>query len=57
MTGTASRRVLETPAMPDVVFVAVIIGFFALCVAYVRGLDRIVRAAEAAETTHEIEAS
>jgi hypothetical protein len=32
--------------MADVIFVAVIVAFFALCVAYVRGLDRIVRAAE-----------
>ncbi len=29
--------------MADVAFVAVIIGFFALCVAFVRGCDRIVR--------------
>jgi hypothetical protein len=29
--------------MADVAFVAVIIGFFLLCVAFVRGCDRIVR--------------
>jgi hypothetical protein len=29
--------------MADVAFVLVIIGFFALCAAFVRGCDRIVR--------------
>jgi hypothetical protein len=29
--------------MADVAFVAVIIGFFALCALFVRGCDRIVR--------------
>jgi hypothetical protein len=29
----------------DVVFIAAAIAFFALCVAYVRGLDRLVRSA------------
>jgi hypothetical protein len=29
--------------MADVAFVLVIIGFFTLCVAFVRGCDRIVR--------------
>ena len=29
--------------MADIAFVAVIIGFFAICVAFVRGCDRIVR--------------
>ena len=32
--------------MADVIFVAVIVAFFALCVLYVRGLDRLVRSAE-----------
>jgi hypothetical protein len=35
--------------MADIAFIAAIIAFFGLCVAYVRGLDRIVRAAEEAE--------
>jgi hypothetical protein len=39
--------------MADIVFIAVALAFFGLCVAYVRGLDRVVRAAEVAETTHE----
>jgi hypothetical protein len=30
----------------DIGFIALAVGFFALCVAYVRGLDRIVRAGE-----------
>ena len=40
--------------MADVVFVVVVVGFFGLCVAYVRGLDRMVsatgEASDAAET-------
>jgi hypothetical protein len=32
--------------MSDVLFVALLLGFFALCVGYVRGIDRFVRAAE-----------
>jgi hypothetical protein len=39
--------------MADIVFIVVTLVFFALCVGYVRGLDRIVRAAEAADTVHE----
>jgi hypothetical protein len=39
--------------MADVVFIAVAIGFFGLCIAYVRGLDRIVRGAEEADSIHE----
>ncbi len=35
--------------MSDIAFIAAAIAFFGLCVAYVRGLDRIVRAAEEAE--------
>lgn len=35
------------------VFVAVALAFFAVCVLYVRGLDRMVRAAEEADTTSE----
>lgn len=40
--------------MADVVFVAVTIAFFALCVLYVRGLDRLVRSAEDADQTGEV---
>lgn len=43
--------------MADIVFIGGALAFFALCVAYVRGLDRIVRAAEAADTTHEAASS
>jgi hypothetical protein len=39
--------------MADIVFIATILVFFALCVAYVRGLDRLVRASEAGETAQE----
>ena len=39
--------------MADIVFVAITLAFFAVCVAYVRGLDRIVRAAEQAESTQD----
>jgi hypothetical protein len=44
------ERIMETA---DVIFIVVTLAFFALCVAYVRGLDRIVRAAEEADATHE----
>ena len=40
--------------MADVVFIAVTVAFFAICVAYVRGLDRIVRSAEDAESAQEV---
>jgi hypothetical protein len=40
--------------MSDIVFIVVVLAFFALCVAYVRGLDRIVRASEEAETAQEV---
>lgn len=39
--------------MADVVFIAITIGFFGLCVAYVRGLDRLVRSAEEGEAAIE----
>lgn len=32
--------------MADVVFVLLTVGFFGLCVAYVRGLDRLLHAAD-----------
>jgi hypothetical protein len=40
--------------MGDIVFVALALAFFALSVAYVRGLDRIVRSSEEAEAAHEV---
>jgi hypothetical protein len=40
--------------MADVVFVALAIAFFALCVLYVRGLDRLVRSAEDADQVREV---
>jgi hypothetical protein len=46
----------ETEDMADIVFIAVALAFFALCVAYIRGLDRMVRAAEEADATHEVAA-
>ena len=41
--------------MADVVFVALIIAFFALCALYVRGLDRLVRSAEDADQAGEVD--
>ena len=32
--------------MADIVFLAVAVGFFGLCVLYIRGCDRIIRGAE-----------
>ncbi|MGE0795807.1 MAG: hypothetical protein AB7H43_14565 [Acidimicrobiia bacterium] len=43
--------------MGDIVFIAVALAFFAVCVAYVRGLDRIVRSSEEAEAANEVTAS
>jgi hypothetical protein len=40
--------------MADVVFVAVTVAFFALCVLYVRGLDRLVRSAEDGDQAGEV---
>jgi hypothetical protein len=40
-------------AMADLVFILVILVFFALCVAYTRGLDRLVRASEEGEEAQE----
>jgi hypothetical protein len=40
--------------MADIVFTAAALAFFAVCVAYVRGLDRMVRADETAEATSEV---
>jgi hypothetical protein len=34
----------------DVIYIGVIVAFFAICVAYVRGLDRLVKATEQAES-------
>jgi hypothetical protein len=39
--------------MADIAFIATALAFFAICVAYVRGLDRIVRATEEVEQRHE----
>jgi hypothetical protein len=39
--------------MADVVFVALAIAFFAVCVLYVRGLDRLVRSSEDADQVGE----
>jgi hypothetical protein len=39
--------------MADIVYLLLTVAFFGLCVLYVRGLDRIVQAAEDADATHE----
>ena len=39
--------------MADVVFIAVAVAFFAVCVLYVRGLDRLVRSATDADEGNE----
>jgi hypothetical protein len=38
--------------MADLILITVVILFFAVCVAYVRGLDRLVRASEETELVH-----
>ncbi|HSB85772.1 MAG TPA: hypothetical protein VLD86_05655 [Ilumatobacteraceae bacterium] len=39
--------------MADIVFILVALAFFALCVAYTRGLDRLVRSSEEGEAAQE----
>jgi len=39
--------------LADIVFIAITIAFFAVCVVYVRGLDRLVRASEEGEAAQE----
>ncbi len=41
------------PLMADLAFVATIVLFFVICTAFIRGLDRIVRATEEVELRHE----
>ena len=41
--------------MADIVFIAMTLAFFAICVAYVRGLDRLVRSSEEAEAATEVQ--
>jgi hypothetical protein len=40
--------------MSDILFIGIVVAFFALCVAYVRGVDRLVRVTEEAEAGHEV---
>jgi hypothetical protein len=42
--------------MADAVFVAVILGFFALCVVYVQALDRMVQGSDDAEAAADVDA-
>jgi hypothetical protein len=41
--------------MQDILFVAMTMAFFAICVAYVRGLDRLVRGTEEVEAAAHLE--
>ncbi len=52
---TAAASVGEMTDMSDFLFIAIALAFFAVCVAYVRGLDRLVRASEEAEGTYEVD--
>lgn len=40
--------------MADVVYLVLALGVFGLCAAYVRGLDRLVRASSAQEVPREV---
>jgi hypothetical protein len=42
--------------MEDVIFVGIALAFFAVCVAYTRGLDRLVRGSEEAEAAQDVRA-
>lgn len=48
-----SRRESRVHNMQDIVFIAVTMAFFAICVAYIRGLDRLVRTSEEGEAAQE----
>jgi hypothetical protein len=39
--------------MQDILFIGITLAFFAVCVAYTRGLDRLVRGAEDAEAAQD----
>jgi hypothetical protein len=40
--------------MQDIIYLAIMIAFFAICVAYVRGLDRLVRSGEDGERSTDV---
>jgi hypothetical protein len=40
--------------MEDIVFIGIALVFFAVCAAYIRGLDRLVRGAEEAEAVQDV---
>lgn len=40
--------------MEDILFIGIAVLFFAVCVAYIRGLDRLVRETEKAEAAQEV---
>ena len=42
--------------MEDIVFVGIALVFFAFCVAYTRGLDRLVRGSEETDATQDARA-
>jgi hypothetical protein len=52
--GTSVPPPRRETDMEDIVFLAVIVVFFAACVAYVRGLDRLVRSGEETEGGTEV---
>jgi hypothetical protein len=41
----------------DIVFIGIALAFFAICVAYTRGLDRLVRSGEEAEAAQDVRSS
>jgi len=40
--------------MEDILFIGIALVFFAVCVVYIRGLDRLVRGSEKAEAAQEV---
>jgi hypothetical protein len=48
-----SAKSNRRPSVADLAFIVTIFVFFALCVAFIRGLDRIVRSTEEVELRHE----
>lgn len=47
----------EDPRMQDIIYVGITLAFFAVCVLYVRGLDRLVRDGEEGERAKDVTGS
>jgi hypothetical protein len=55
--GSAPPSRKKGTDMADVVFIGIALAFFAMCVAYTRGLDRLVRSSEEGEVAQDVTSS